>query len=186
MYNNPKHIASSYNENNIGSILYDIVRDKKPKKIVEFGVLYGYSTVCMAQAIKDNGEGHVKAYDLFEDYQYKNGVKEVVGHNLDFYGLKDKVRLYQGDFYRWLDDPEPFDLLHFDISNDGDIIKLVKDKLSKQINEGAIVLFEGGGIIRDDIEWMIKYEKTKMNPLKDELNFTVLTEQYPTLSKFND
>ena len=185
MYLNPKHIESSYNQHNIGSIIYDIVREHKPNKIVEFGVLYGYSTVAMAQAIRDNGEGHINAYDLFEEYEYKNGVKEVVEHNLAFYDLNDKVTLKQIDFYKWLDNPEPFDLLHFDISNDGYLIKLVKNKLSKQISDGAIVLFEGGGIIRDEVEWMVKYDKIKMNPLKEELGFTVLTEEYPTISKFN-
>ena len=185
MYSDPKHIESSYNEHNIGSIMYDIVREHKPKKIVEFGVLYGYSTVAMAQAVRDNGIGNIKAYDLFEEYEYKNGVKEIVEHNLDFYDLKDKVTLDQTDFYAWLENPEPFDLLHFDISNDGVLIKLVKEKLSNQINNGAIVLFEGGGIIRDDVEWMVKYNKIKMNPLKDDLGFTVLSEEYPTISKFN-
>jgi predicted O-methyltransferase YrrM len=185
MYSNPKHIESSYNVHDIGSIMYDIVRKNKPKKIVEFGVLYGYSTVAMAQAIRDNGEGHINAYDLFDEYEYKNGVKEIVEHNLDFYNLKNKVTLDQCDFYEWLENPEPFDLLHFDISNDSDIIKLVKEKLTKQIEDGAIVLFEGGGVIRDDVEWMVKYGNTKMNPLKDELKFTVLSEEHPTISKYD-
>lgn len=185
MYSNPKHIESSYSKNDIGSILYDIVRNEKPKKIVEFGVLYGYSTVCMAQAVRDNGEGHIKAYDLFEDYEYKNGVKEVVSHNLDFYDLSSHVTLEKTDFLKWLDNPEPFDLLHFDISNQGDIIKLVKEKLDKQIKAGAIVIFEGGGEVRDEVEWMTKYDAPKMYPLRDELDFTVLTPQYPTISRFN-
>lgn len=184
MYDNPKHIESSYNKNDIGSIMYDIVIKYKPKKIVEFGVLYGYSTVALAQAIRDNGDGHINAYDLFEDYKYKNGVKEVVEHNLNFYELKDKVTLSKGDFYKWLDNPEPFDLLHFDISNDGDILKLVREKLDKQIKSGAIIIFEGGGESRDNIEWMNKYNSTKMFPLKNELRYEVISDLYPTLSKF--
>ena len=185
MYLNPKHIESSYNRHNIGSIMYDMVIEHKPNIIIEFGVLYGYSTVAMAQAVRDNGVGHINAYDLFKEYEYKNGVKEIVEHNLSFYNLNDKVTLKQTDLHTWLDNPEDFDLLHFDISNDGDIIKLVKDKLKTQIKNGAIVLFEGGGIVRDEVPWMVKYNATKMNPLKEELDFTVLSEKYPTISMFN-
>jgi predicted O-methyltransferase YrrM len=183
-YQNPTHIVSSYTDNNIGSTLYDIVKKNKPKKIVEFGVLYGYSTVCMAQAIKDNGIGHIEAYDLFEEYKYKNGRKDVVEHNLKFYNLSDFVTLNKGNFYEWIENPTEFDLLHFDISNDGDIIELVKSKLSKKIEEGSIVIFEGGSENRDKVEWMVKYNKNKMYPLKDKLNYTILRNEHPGLSQF--
>ena len=44
MYKEPK-VYSSYSENNIGQTLYDIVMKLKPKKIIEIGVLEGYSTI---------------------------------------------------------------------------------------------------------------------------------------------
>ena len=49
MYRQPD-VYSSYRKNNIGQTLYDIVTKLKPKKIIEIGVLEGYSTISMAQA----------------------------------------------------------------------------------------------------------------------------------------
>tara|TARA_B100001094_G_C18008797_1_gene709050 strand:- start:259 stop:951 length:693 start_codon:yes stop_codon:yes gene_type:complete len=185
-YLEPKHIESSYNVNGLGKDLYDLVVEHKPLKIIDFGILYGYSTVCLAQAVQDNGFGEIVAYDLFEDYEYKNGVKEVVKHNLDFYNCSHLVKLEQQDFYKWLDNPTPFDLLHVDISNTGDILIDIKEKLGKFIDNGSIVVFEGGGQIRDEIEWMEKYEATKMFPLRETLNYKVLRNDYPTLSAFKN
>ena len=64
MYKEP-NVYSSYKKNNIGKTIYDIVLEYKPIKIVEIGVLDGYSIICMAQAIRDlNNGGLVYAYDL--------------------------------------------------------------------------------------------------------------------------
>ena len=71
MYTNPE-IESSYRENNIGETLYNKVLELKPNKIVEFGCLYGYSTVAMALALKELGQGKIYCYDLFEEYEYKH------------------------------------------------------------------------------------------------------------------
>jgi len=186
MYLEPKHIESSYNSNNIGKTLYDLVVQHKPSKIIDFGILYGYSTVCFAQAVRDNGIGEIVAYDLFEDYEYKNAVKDIVKHNLDFYNCSHLVKLKQNDFYKWLDEPTPFDLLHVDISNTGDVLIDIKNKLGKFIDNGSIVVFEGGGQLRDEISWMEKYDAIKMFPLKDTLNYKVIREEYPTISVFKN
>ena len=71
MYKEPK-VYSSYRKNNIGQTLYDIVIKLRPKNIIEIGVLEGYSTICMAQALKDLDEGgKVYAHDLFDEYKYR-------------------------------------------------------------------------------------------------------------------
>ena len=186
MYSEPQHIKSSYNVHDIGKTLYDLVIQKKPLKIIDFGILYGYSTVCLAQGVKDNGVGEVVAYDLFEDYEYTNGVKEIVEHNINFYNFSDFVNVKQKDFYKWLDDPTPFDFLHVDISNMGDTLLDIKNKLGKFIDNGAIVVFEGGGESRDEVPWMKKYNAKKMFPLKDTVNYKVIREEYPTLSIFKN
>ena len=69
MYLQP-NIESFYNIHNIGQSLYDIVIKHKPEKIIDFGILNGYSTICLAQAVRDNSFGEIIAYDLFEGYKY--------------------------------------------------------------------------------------------------------------------
>ena len=49
-------------------ILYDFVVTLKPKRIIEFGPGSGYTTICMAKALKENNiDGHIKSYDIWDD-----------------------------------------------------------------------------------------------------------------------
>ncbi len=128
MYIEPKHIFSSYAVNNIGQSIYDVVRKHKPKKIIDFGLLYGYSTVCLAQAVKDNGFGEIIGYDLFEEYPYKASDKSIVEYNLKYYNLEQFVTLKKLNFNDWLDQGEEFDLLHLDISNTAETIQTIYKK----------------------------------------------------------
>ncbi len=51
----------------IGELLYSLARNLNPSTIVEIGSFIGYSTLCFAQAIKDNNnnKGIVYAIDPF-------------------------------------------------------------------------------------------------------------------------
>ena len=41
------------------------------------------------------------------------------------------------------------------------------------IKKGSIVLFEGGSTVRDNVPWMIDLKKTKINDVKDKVNYKV-------------
>jgi hypothetical protein len=45
----------------------------------------------------------------------------------------------------------------------------------KNIEEGSIVLFEGGSAVRDNVAWMVDLEKTKINDVKEKVNYKLLT-----------
>jgi len=178
MYNSPQHIASSYNINDVGESIYNVVRNLKPKKIIDFGILYGYSTVCLAQAVRDNGIGHIYALDLFEDYQYRHSIKNIVEHNLQYYDLTQYVTLIKKDFKDWLAEEEDFDLLHLDVSNTGDVINSLYEKYPKES-----VIFEGGTVERDNVKWMIEYNAT---PIKHSITpYKIINNNFPGLSGYN-
>ena len=143
MYREPD-VYSSYRENNIGKTLYDVVIKLRPKNIIEIGVLEGYSTICMAQALKDLGDRSAKVYahDLFDEYKYRNCPMTKVWDNLNKYGVQDYVHLKQKSFDRWLNSMEDFDLMHIDISNNGDVIEKVYNRLSqnKSIKIGPVLM----------------------------------------------
>lgn len=181
MYNHPQ-VYSSYKQHNLGKVLYDLVIKLKPKKIIDFGVLFGYSTISMAQALKDLRQGRLVGYDLFENYPYKHATKGEVWENIKKYQVEDTVSLKKKDFMDWIKEGEGFDLLHLDISNDGVIIKLAAEKLKRNLKKGAVIVFEGGTKDRDQVEWMVKYHKTPINPLKKQLGYKVLTSKFPGLS----
>jgi predicted O-methyltransferase YrrM len=178
-YQNPD-IESSYREHDIGKTLYDLVLKLEPKKIVEIGCLHGYSTVAMAMALDEIGSGHLHVYDLFEDYQYKHGTMDEVQGNVEKYGVSEYVTLTKKDFNEWIQRPEDFDLLHVDISNNGDVIELLYEAVKDQVEQGKTVVFEGGSQERDKVPWMDKYGKRRISTA--EVPFEVIDERFPSLS----
>lgn len=175
-YVNPE-IESSYHYNNIGKTLYDFVIYEKPEKVIDFGVLDGYSTIALAMGCKDNGFGKVKVYDLFEDYEYTHSNFNKLIKNIKEYGLIEWVDIEKKNFFDWVKDPEPFDLIHIDISNTGDILDIIDDNLKGK----GTVLFEGGSEERDRVGWVIKYNKKPIN--KSKASFQVVNKKFPSLSK---
>lgn len=176
MYINPD-IESSYKANNLGKVLYDWVIYLKPEKIIDFGVLHGYSTVAMAMACKENGKGKVKVYDIFDKYEYNHAKFDKLIKNLKEYGLLDWVEIEEVNFFDWIKNPEKFDMLHLDISNTGDIIDMVWDNLKGN----GEVFFEGGSEQRDRVGWVVVHNKKPINQSK--AKFQVLNDKFPSISK---
>lgn len=182
MYTQPD-IYSSYSPNDLGKVLYDTVMDIKPKKIIEFGCLFGYSTIAMAQALRDlNQGGKIISYDLWDKYQYRHTQMEVAQKSIDEYGLTEFVTLKEGDYESWLNIPEPFDLLHLDIGNTGDLIFKTFFKLQEHIQDGSVVIFEGGTLERDHVEWMTKYNKIPIHQFKSVMKYEIISSKFPSLS----
>lgn len=177
MYIEPE-ANSSYSFNNLGKTIYDQVLFTKPKKVVDFGILNGYSTICIAQALKENGFGKVYAYDLFEDYEFNRAKLSEVEKLVLEYGLSDWVEFKKVNFFDWIKNPESFDLLHLDISNTGDIIDMLWEKFS---DSKATIIFEGGSEERDRVGWMVLHNKKPIN--KSKAKFEVINNRFPSISR---
>ncbi len=175
-------LPSSYRKHNLGMVLHNLVIHYRPKTIVEFGVLHGYSTVHMAQGLKLLDRGHLYGYDLWDKYPYRCTTLDMTESNLRRFEVDPFVTLAQVDFFEWLENPTDFDMLHVDISNDGDVIEKMLTKLEPQINNGAIVVFEGGSVERDQYSWMVDYGKRPINPLQEKFGFEVIDERFPSIS----
>lgn len=178
MFINPE-VDSSYQFHALGKTLYDQIRWLKPDKVIEFGVLNGYSTICIAQALRENGKGKVYAYDLFDKYEYTHSKRKTFEKNLMEYGVRDFVEIEEKNFFDWLKDPEHFDVLHFDISNTGDILDMVWESLK---DSKGTILFEGGTEERDRCGWMVQYNKKPLN--QSVAKFQVINNRFPSISKF--
>lgn len=173
---------SSYAKHDLGLVLQGLVLNCRPKKIIEFGVLEGYSTIAMGHALKALGRGHIIACDLWHHYDHNHTTMDIAQRNVDDAGLTDYVTLWQANYYEWLANPCKFDLLHVDISNDGDVIEKTLIKLAPQIKSGVKVVFEGGSAERDQVEWMTKFNKRPINPLQEKFGFEILDERFPSIS----
>ena len=159
-------MRSSYIENNYGEVLKAYILGWKPTTMVELGVLDGYSTIAIAEAIKEMNylyqmQSKLIAYDLFEDYEFKHGNKEEVESKIKEAGLQDLVELRKGDAYKvYADFPDnSVQFLHVDISNTGETLRTILELWNPKLIERGLVMFEGGSDERDNIEWMVKYNK---------------------------
>ena len=69
----------------------------------------------------------------------------------------------KGDFFEFNYSDAQYDLLYFDIDNDGSKLLEMYEKNKSNIEQGAVVVFEGGSYTRDNVNWMIARNKLKMN-----------------------
>ena len=65
-YNKVAENTAGYSYN-FGKVLYDKILEFKPKRVVEFGPKFGYTTLFMATALAARGEGKIKTYDLWQE-----------------------------------------------------------------------------------------------------------------------
>lgn len=179
-YENPQ-IESSFRENNLGKTLYDLVMKLKPKKIVEFGTLNGYSAVCMAMALheldkKKKHGGHIYSYDLWDSYKFKHAEISTVTETIKDLGLDKYITLAKGSLEHWT--PSDEDLVFVDISNSGETITMLREKMK---HSRAVVLFEGGIPERDRVQWMSKYNKQTFGSCG--VRYQVIDDRFPGLSE---
>ncbi|GHT72489.1 O-methyltransferase [Bacteroidia bacterium] len=72
-----------------GRILKMLVRMQRPQRILEIGTYTGYATLCLAEALPENGEIHtIEIDDELEDFIRKQ---------FEDSPLKDKIHLHTGD-----------------------------------------------------------------------------------------
>lgn len=167
-------------------ILYSMVYMLKPMKIVEFGTEWGGTAITMGLALKDlyESEGHlgkVFTYDTFE-LQSKGEIGsrpdfETAIHNISLYGVSKFVEVSRGDFFDFCSkEGKEFDILYFDIDNDGEKVLEMYEGCKGNIESGSVVLFEGGSTTRDNVSWMNNLNKKKIESVKEHTGYKLLTE----------
>jgi len=158
-------MKSSYTENiNYGNIFSIITFLKNPKKIVEFGILNGYSLKEFTESANSNCS--IEAYDIFDNFTGNHANKDTIYKTFEKYS---NVKIEYGDFYKKIEeiDDKSIDILHIDIANNGDVYEFIFQNYIQKMNTNGIIILEGGAIERDNIEWMNKYNKPKIKPIID-------------------
>jgi len=161
-------MRSSYKDNGYADFFAGLAKIYQPKLIVECGVLDGYSLLAMAKAAP---KATVKGIDLFEDYEHKHGSMDQIYSEAYDEGIRN-IELQHADAFKAHTQfhQESIDILHLDISNDGnklwDLFDVWQDKVKK---EKGIIVFEGGSKERDNVSWMLRYGKMSIRKFKFEL-----------------
>lgn len=164
-------------------VLYSIILEVKPKKIIEYGTEYGGTAIVMGLALKElnETEGHVGKIYTYDTYEIQSKGEigsspnyQVTLNNIKNYQLDNIITAQYGDFFKFCNEPnKEFDLLYFDIDNDGDKLLEMYNGCKHNIDNGSIVMFEGGSITRDNVPWMVSKNKTKISEVN--VPYTLLT-----------
>ncbi len=97
-----------------GKLLSLFIKIQKIKSIVEIGTLYGYSSICMAKALLE--DGHI--YTIENNPQYSRIAKK----DFSAFNLSDKITLIEGNALEKLSElsaKAPFDMIFIDADKGG-------------------------------------------------------------------
>ncbi len=120
-----------------GRFLAMISKMIQPKRILEIGTYTGYSALCLAEGLQENGELHT--IDL--NAELEDMVKDYIKQS----GLTDKIIMHVGDANKIIPTLEgPFDIVFIDADKENYSVyyDLIIDKVSA-----------GGYIIADNVLW---------------------------------
>lgn len=132
-----------------GRLLKMLTRMIRPERVLEIGTFAGYSALCFAEGLEENGEVHtIEIDDELEDY---------IRSNFEKSGLGNKIRLHIGDAVQIIPgfEDESFDLAFIDADKElyGEYFEATLPKIRK-----------GGFILVDNTLWYGKVvEKTANN-----------------------
>lgn len=120
----------------VGKLLGLLIRSMNAQKVLEFGTCLGYSTVWMAQALKETGGKLISV-------EYDKDLYEITKRNVELAGLSEVVELILGDASQVINMVEgPFDIILQDSNK-----SLYSTMLEKCIN----LTRRNGLIIADDV-----------------------------------
>jgi len=152
---------------------------------VELGVLEGYSAIFIAAALRANGKGRLYAYDLFEYYEHRCSTLEYVQSNVDKLALGSYIELIKGNAYDVeIVENNSVDFIHIDLSNDGDVFRTFLERMDPKLRVGGVIIFEGGSAERDNYEWMVKYNKPKIQDVIQSNELLITNYEFVVLRPF--
>jgi len=134
-----------------GRILADIVREHKPRLILEIGALYGYSAILIAQ----NSPTGAEITTVEKDPRHARITQENVARA----GLDDRIKVVQGDAATILPRlPGPFDLVFLDAEKSQYLayLKAVEEKLP----QGSVRVADNVGVFHDQMMDYLNYVRT--------------------------
>ncbi|HOK41711.1 MAG TPA: class I SAM-dependent methyltransferase [bacterium] len=162
-------LNSSYKINNYGFLFESLIRIYKPNLCVELGCLEGYSSYYIVKGLKKNKKGKLIIIDLFEDYPFRHCTLQKFKKNIKQLKVEKYIKIIQGDVFEKIPllPDDSIDFLHIDLSNNGELLNKIFLLCEVKLKNNCLILFEGGSVERDNIDWMKKYNKV---PIRKFLN----------------
>lgn len=137
-----------------GKALAKVVRDIKPKRVLEVGTLIGYSAVLMGKEL--DSDAHIITVEIHTDEA------KIAEENIRRAAIPAKVEVIVGDAIKVIPKLKgPFDLVFIDAEKNEyiDYLRLVEDK----IHRGSVVVADNAGIFADQMRDYLDYVKNSGN-----------------------
>jgi len=120
-----------------GRVLSMLCQMMKPKRILELGTFAGYSAICMAEALDNDG--------LLHTIEYDDELEDFIQQNIALAGMKEKIVLHIGEALKIIPTiDETFDLVFIDAD---------KREYSDYFDAVFPKLRQGGFILADNTLW---------------------------------
>ena len=137
-----------------GKILVKVVRDVKPKRVLEVGTLIGYSAVLMGKELPS--DAHIITVEIHADEA------KIAEENIRRATIPAKVEVIVGDAIKVIPKLKgPFDLVFIDAEKNEyiDYLRLVEDK----IHQGSVVVADNAGIFANQMKDYLDYVRNSGN-----------------------
>src|SRR5438034_4177652 len=134
-----------------GRILADIVREHKPRLILEVGALYGYSAIHIAK--------HTPAHAQITTVDKHPKLARITQENAARAGLDDMIEVVQGGAMMILPGlPGPFDLVFLDAEKTQYLAYL--KAIEAKLHQGSVIVADNVGVFRDQMMDYLNYVRT--------------------------
>jgi len=151
---------------------YDIIRNLKPRKVVELGTYKGTSFFSFCQAAKDEGlDTEIVAIDCWKgdihSEFYSEEIYKDFKKNLDRYYKEQNTKVMKMFFDQAIESFEDYsiDLLHIDGLHTYDAVKNDYEKWKDKVSHKGIIMFHDIRVTKDDFGvWKLWEELKKRNP----------------------
>lgn len=139
-----------------GELMYNTARAIDARRIVEFGTSFGFSTIYLATAVRDNGGGTVITAEL------EPKKAEAARRNFVEAGLERFVEIRVGDAMTTLCDVEaPIDMVLLDGWKEA-YIPLLK-MLTPKLRRGSVVFADNVKIFKNSLRPYVEYVQDRRN-----------------------
>lgn len=149
---NPKYVSLGFTRLTYGDLLAVITLLQRPRRVVEFGVLYGFALDIWIKRSPENCI--IEGYDLFQDNDDGHMISRQDEVQERFKGHSNLI-IKHAEFYaeaeQILSGGEDVDILHIDVNNSGDTVNFAVEKLLNKVRVGGVIVFEGGSMARDSL-----------------------------------
>ena len=138
------HMLSGQVQGRVLSFLSQMIR---PKRILELGTFTGYSALCLAEGLPDDGE--------LITIEHNDELEPIIRRNLALSPLGNKIHLIIADAKEWLNDQINEQMVNDHMVNEYDLVFLDADKREYVAYYDLIfgLVAPGGWILADNTLW---------------------------------